>query len=196
MGSIFLDSIASDLVRGDYASLDALFTSEALDPPVLIWEPDPAQLPVDPLPDLLAYWYDLPRIGDLPAAGALDPLAMKGALGHLMLLDVISDGQDFRYRVYGTKIAERSGFDMTGRLTSEINTSGYISRFFLAVYRAAMARRQAIYTRHNPPSEISARTWDRLVLPLVDDGGRISRILVGNVAGRWRSSLAVSDALR
>lgn len=192
-GRTFLDDIAAKLIIDDHNRLNRLFAEEALDPPILIWNAMSSQLPVPPLPFLLTYWSQLPRTRDIPLASAIDPHSMKSALGHVMLLDVLGRGEDFRYRVYGTNIAERSGFDMTGKRTSEIQTSGYVSKFFLAVYRAVAARRQYVYTQHNPPTEVSAETWDRLILPLADENGEVSRILVGNVAGPWRSTLVLPN---
>lgn len=187
--SVHPDDMAQEVAANGRRSVDRLFAGEVLDPPVVIWQPMASDLPVKPLPFLLDYWHDLPRVEDLPLANAVDALSLGPALGDVMLLDVIDQGQDFRYRVYGSKIAEGANFDMTGRLTSEIQTSRYVSIFFLAIYRAAMIRREPVYTRHNPPVEVSAKTWDRLILPLAGKSGPVERILVGNVAGRWRSTL-------
>lgn len=183
---MFLDPLATAVAGGDQLDLNRLFAAEGLEPPLIGWSPATGELPVAPLRFLNDYWRDLPKTCGLPQARAVDPLAMKPALGHIMLLDVLDGGADFRYRVYGSRIAQHSGFDMTGKRTSEIDTSKYVPVFFLCMYRAAMIRREAVYTRHNPPARVSVRTWDRLLLPLAGDDGSVRRVLAGNVAGDWR----------
>lgn len=180
------DHLAEAVARGDRRQLDELFAAEGLETPVIAWSPATVSLPDAALRFLNDYWRGLRNGDGLPLASAVQPPDMKPALGVIMLLDVLNGGEDFRYRVYGTRIAQYSGFDMTGRRTSEIRTSDYVSTFFLSLYRAAMIRREAVHTRHNPSAEVSARTWDRLILPLAGPDGEVGRLLVGNVAGAWR----------
>ena len=61
-----------------------------------------------------------------------------------MILDVLEDGWDYRYRCYGRKTAQVAEFDMTGKRTSEITTASYIPIFSIAGYRAAISRREAL----------------------------------------------------
>ncbi|PJK30947.1 hypothetical protein CVT23_03530 [Minwuia thermotolerans] len=188
--AMFEDALATAVAGGDQLGLNRLFADEGLEPPLITWSPATNELPAAPLRFLNDYWRGLPKTGGLPQARAVDPLAMKPALGYIMLLDVLDGGADFRYRVYGSRIAQHSGFDMTGKKTSEIGSSNYVSVFFLCMYRAAMIRREAVYTRHNPAAHVSVRTWDRLLLPLAGDEGLVQRILAGNVAGDWRPVFA------
>src|SRR3546814_18454171 len=74
-------------------------------------------------------------------------MQMRPALGHIMLLDVLDGGADYRYRVYGSEIAQRAGFDMTGKCTSELPTGSLASLFFIAVYQAVLLRPQPVYPR-------------------------------------------------
>lgn len=185
---MYEDALAAAVARGDETGLVKLFAAEDLEPPLICWSPSSSFLDIAPLRFLNDYWQRLPRADDgLPLAGAVEAMEMKPALGFIMLLDVLNEGEDFRYRVYGSRIAQQSGFDMTGRRTSEIGSSNYVSTYFLCMYRAAMIRREAVYTRHNPPPHVSVKTWDRLALPLVSPEGQIVRLLVGNVPGEWRS---------
>lgn len=64
---------------------------------------------------LHAYW-DGKRAGQgYPGREAIDPLELRFMLGNLILLDIEPEPLRFRYRLFGTEIARRQGFDMTGK---------------------------------------------------------------------------------
>ena len=46
----------------------------------------------------------------------IDVLELRQAIGNIMMLDVLEDGFDARYRVYGTGVVEYVGHDWTGGL--------------------------------------------------------------------------------
>mgnify|MGYP001162381607 CR=1 FL=1 len=149
-----------------------------------VWCPGIDALEEEVLRILQAYWADLPAGCRVPRAAAVNPARMKPALGYVMLLDVLEGGRDFRYRVYGSAIAARSGFDATGRTVTELPVAP-LTEYFLAGYRACLRRVAPLFTRHAPPVLLHVVGWDRLILPLEDDGGAIARLLVGNVPRRW-----------
>jgi hypothetical protein len=180
-----LDEMARALAAGDAEPLDRYLMGQKMEKPLYIWDPTPADLPEPRLVTLLGYWSGLRGSGGFPPLDAVDPTRLGDALGYAMLLEALPDG-DFRYRLYGSRIAERAGFDMTGKRTSEF-PSGAGTRVLLAVvYRAAAARRMPIFTRHTPPPLINVARWSRLVLPMRGAEGRID-FLVGNVPGDRRT---------
>ena len=71
------------------------------------------------------------------------------------LVDVVDRGADFRSRLFGSKIALVSGFDVTGRLVSQHPASPYIVAFTLAAYRAVLQRGEPMATVHSPPPAVS-----------------------------------------
>ena len=147
--------------------------------PEIVWSPGTDRLIAAPLRFLMRYWSDLAGANGLPSGRLVDPLAMRPALGHVCLLDVVGDGEDFRYRVYGTVVAELSGFDMTGKLISVFPATAFIVEFYVAAYAAVTQRREPLLTIHRPPATQHTSAWHRLVLPLVDDKGAVNRILLG-----------------
>ncbi len=181
-----VSAIAEGLIADDLAALRDYFDSLNTATPEIVWSPAPADLDEEVLRILLTYWTALPRGQSLPLSSAVDPMNMKAALGYIMLLDVMDDGWDFRYRVYGSSIARRSGFDATGKLVSALPIAP-MAPFFIATYRACLARMVPMFARHVPPREIQVVSWGRLILPLEDGAGRIDRLLVGNVPGSWRA---------
>ena len=109
----------------------------------------------------------------------IKPEELRSVLGYLMLLDVV--GQDeFRYALYGSRIAQDSGFDLTGKTIWQIPASRGIQLFVTASYLAAMKLRRPIYTVHQRSPSITVDDWHRLILPLGLEGV-IKRFLVCNV---------------
>lgn len=177
------------LASGDFSSIGSQFRLANFDPPFLAWDPKPEDLSLELLRVIYEYWAAMPRctrgrFAGLPLASELDPLEVHRALGYLMLLDVLEGGEDFRYRVYGSKIADVVGFDSTGLLVSETKPHPITRLLFQAVYRAVMKVGKPIFTKHEPAMNIAVVTWYRLVLPMVDEDGEISQILVGNIPQR------------
>lgn len=161
---------------------------------MLVWRPEIPQLAQEQLQFLLRYWQGLIGEDDTVAASRIDPLDMWPALGFVMLLDVVDGGRDFRFRVYGSAIAQSADFDVTGKLMSETPLQGVVMDFFYAVYRAVMIRPEPLYTEHEPPAEIGVKRWHRLMLPLAGEDQRVCRVLVGNVPGEWRKPRKDGDA--
>ncbi|MEM1400169.1 MAG: hypothetical protein AAGF58_09825 [Pseudomonadota bacterium] len=138
------------------------------------------------LRSLFEYWVTLPKTDGVADTTKVDPHLIEPALGYVMLVDVEdSDGRemDFRYSLYGSKIARTSGFDLTGKCVSELEATINVLRYFYAVYYAACEIRQPIYTTHTAPVNSAVDTWHRLVLPL-GEKGQVRRLLVGNIPVR------------
>ncbi|WP_420345684.1 PAS domain-containing protein [Pelagibius sp.] len=147
-------------------------------------DPGEDDLPTEMLRQVLRYWRSLPRVGGIPDRIKVEPEDLRPALGYLMLIDVLTGPGigpgDFRYALYGTKIAEVSGFDMTGKSVWEVATTGAIQRFFAACYEAAVTLRKPLLTVHQAPPSITVSHWHRLILPLGCEG-EVRRFLVCNV---------------
>ncbi len=155
---------------------------------IVLWEPEAMDLPLPILRFLLDWWRArrVPGGGLPPANVSIDPLELRPALGHIMTMDVLPGAHDFRYRLFGTVVAERSGFDLTGKLVSEVPAPPDAVIWFRATYAAAALERAPLYTEHTPWSSRSVTRWYRLILPLAGADGAVRRFLVGNVPGEMR----------
>ncbi|MCH2395081.1 PAS domain-containing protein [Oceanibaculum sp.] len=151
----------------------------------IAWVPGSASVSDEKLAFLLDYWRGLGegQKDGVPLAAQVDGIDLVPALGNIMLLDVEREGFDARYRLYGTKVASKAGRDWTGWLVSEMNrvTRTPAALLYRAGYLAVYRRMMPLFTEHNSPPWTSAEAWRRLILPLADDQGRCTRLLVGNV---------------
>lgn len=172
---------SGQIAAGELGDIRAVFAARTGQPPTLIWSPAAERVTAPQLRFLLDHWSTLADGGTPPNYRQIDPSAMRPALGYVMLLDAVDGGRDFRYRLYGSLIARASDLDMTGRLLSDHPASSYVTEFGLAVYRAALQRPRPIYTERTPAAAERTTRWQRLALPLVDDAGRVTRLLAGTV---------------
>ena len=167
------------LVQGaDPEKLNAALNFEIKDIRLRI-DPKEDDLPLEELRLVLRYWQALPKTAGVADLLRIDPHALRRALGYVMLIDVGPGDSEFRYALYGSKIAAVSGFDMTGKTVWQVATTSAIQTFFAACYRVACNQRCTLYTVHKAPPQITASHWHRLILPL-GQGGEVKRFLVCN----------------
>lgn len=181
-----IETFTRAVLADDAAAIVPHFVAHKIQPPSFRWNPQIGMLFEAPLKVLFRWWRAKRPTHGLPSIDAVDPVALKEALGYLMILDVLEDGWDYRYRLYGSEIAQHAKRDYTGQKTSDLKVVSPIPTFYIACYRAVLVRPEPLMTRNQPPSEVSTTTWTRLVLPMAGADGKIARFLVGNVPGTWR----------
>ncbi|MCR9220276.1 MAG: PAS domain-containing protein [Alphaproteobacteria bacterium] len=162
--------------------LQALFQAEGSPPPEVVPAPT-AEVFDDPrLQFHLAYWRALGgAVGAPPPAGALPSLDLSAGLGHVNLIERVG-ADDFLYRVYGVRVSEAAGQDLTGVILSAAKMPEAQRALFAGSYRLAAATAAPVLTVHAAPAWARVQTWRRLVTPLADDDGVCRRFLVGLVA--------------
>ncbi len=148
----------------------------------LRWSPEKDEAQTPELQFLLDHWQRLRDGAALAPAEKITPFDMRPALGHVALVDVLEEGRNGRFRLFGSKIAQRAGIDMTGQLIGDLDGGSYLARFACALHRAVFVRRLPIYAAHQPPSNVSATAWHWLILPLGENGSKaVVRTLIGMV---------------
>ena len=173
------DKLGAYLIEGGGEDLSAVLDLDVKNTR-LVLDPSLRDLPFEELKSVLRYWRDLPRSGGIPEVLKVDPDRLIAALGYIMLVDLGEAEDDFRYALYGSKIAEVSGFDMTGKSIWDIPTTSDVQVFLAACYMAARRLKRPLYSVHKAPPLITVSHWHRLILPLGKDG-EIRRFLVCNV---------------
>jgi hypothetical protein len=129
---------------------------------------------------LYAYWEEKRGTRAFPARADIDPLDFVYLLGNIILVDVFHDPLRFHIRLYGSNLAARVNFDMTGRDLDDHPSPDF---------RARVARdwRQTVESRQISHKMIDEWLDDRRVryeslrLPLSTDGHVIDMLLVAVV---------------
>ncbi len=126
------------------------------------------------------YWLARSRDGRLPARGDIEPLDLRSIMGALTILDVIDGGDRprFKYRLWGTRVLELFGEELTGKFADELgfDKEGRIQAALEDVWRTAEPH---YWQRPLPPDrQLDYVSYRRLALPLGDDGVTVDRILL------------------
>ena len=169
------------LLENQTQEIREVFQADGARGPSIKWRPTVDDLRPKPMKFALDHWDRAVATLGVPTTRLVDPVQLAPALGYLLLVDAVDGGRDFAYRLFGTVIGAVSGFDMTRKKLSDHPASAYIREFSLALYRAAILRREPVWSHYGPAMAVSTSAWDRIVLPLVDDGGRVCRFLVATV---------------
>ena len=134
---------------------------------------------------LLDYWDSKRRDGRLPRRADIDPLEIPSLLPHIMLIDRLAEPERFRYRLVGTAIVEiRQGLtpvDPTGRFVDEVPHRMSVDWLIDGMRRAARNRHPIRDHGTYRPEHDKTGSYERLSLPLADDGETVNMLLLGFV---------------
>jgi len=143
-------------------------------------EPDlPLASPL--LKRLYADWTARRRDRSIPARRDFDPLDLKYVLGKLLLVDVPYRPLQFRFRLVGTELVDRAGFDLTGKT---------LDAYPNPEFRASMRQRYtAVVESRRPLRSVQTdlvidgrlRRYEALLLPLASDGETVDMLMIGVV---------------
>ena len=141
---------------------------------------DPATLP-PVLCDLFTYWNRIRGDRAMPARRDLDPLDIPALLPWVLLTDVRRDPLDFRYRLIGTAVAERSRRDYTGRHFSELPHTRPDSIVWQVRAAVVETRRPqwALAPYTGTTQGLNVKSVSGIYLPLSADGETVDMILSG-----------------
>lgn len=126
----------------------------------------------------LAYWYVMGRHrpGDLPRRSDLDPIEMKDWLANIELLDVINQGETFRYRIAGGAIEAIFNSRMQGKLLEDV-FQGAVLDFKMLMFRRCIEHGTIILSNDNLERKgRSLIKYERLLIPLSQDGKKFDMI--------------------
>lgn len=140
------------------------------------------------LRQLLTYWYDKRGGRTLPALGDIDPTDIPTVLGQIWLCDRLADSGRFRYRLAGEKINAFWGHSIAGKHLDEIVPPG---RLESATKKLRMACELPAIIHESVCLSLTqeiARTGERMILPLSEDGVSVN-VLLGTAHGNWDRDL-------
>lgn len=140
---------------------------------------DVAEWP-EALKPMHAAWDRLRQGRPLPRREDFDPMALPRHLPNLLLVDIAPDGDDFTYRVVGTRVTDYMEFDRTGQSASE----AYADDPGFGNVLKTLAKR--LQETGKPFAVTAALYWvdrdhitlDAGIYPLTDDAGAVTMALV------------------
>ena len=116
---------------------------------------------------LVQRWHDHKPVDDtLPPVTAFAADDIDWCWDNVMLLQQMPD-DDLRYIHYGDAIADAAGFNLKGKCVSHFRSP--VGHFFREKYSLCLANRSPLYTIHRADLAPTVQSWERLMLPLVDD---------------------------
>jgi hypothetical protein len=124
------------------------------------------------------FWLDkkLRAGGRLPGRSSIKPEELKAWLGWINLMEVVDGGRDYVFRLYGSHVAREFGRDLTGRSVTELPPEHV--PIVTAPFQRVIRDRLPCATRHLIQLEGRSFVWERLVLPLAEDGGTVDILLI------------------
>jgi hypothetical protein len=145
------------------------------------WEIEPDQISQDQRA-CLAYWESLPKQPphDIPHQGAFQLFGLPPAsLPTTHIVDIIDDGQDYKYRFWGSGFRDYLGYDGTGISTADLKPDE-IAIPVREAYRLVMekARPVAMISEFQRGTTAPIRGFQTFIrLPLANDDGVVSQIV-------------------
>lgn len=124
----------------------------------------------------------------MPARSDIVASELREHLSWIVMLDVLNGGEDFRYRLVGTLVAQYFMADGTGRTVRECfrpETPAEMREAVLSAFRF-VAREKRILSRSLRAGFVGPRAeaCDLIMLPLSDDGRTVNVILEAFVFNR------------
>ena len=136
------------------------------------------------------YWSKKCGARAMPARQDISPAQLKAQLPHILLIDVVEGGADFRYRLIGTYLRQFFPVDPVGRLMSEV-----IAPFGASSVQATLEAYRGVMRKRAPVRISGSGAWyaqspkyfDAILAPLSDDGEAVNMIF-GAFLFEWDST--------
>lgn len=171
----------NDIVSIELKDIALAFGRDGLSCPDISWTPNVEDCTTPQTRFLLQHWLKLVTETSLPMAQAIDPIDFVPALGFVHLVEPLSCGEEFIYRIFGTSVSGISGGDFSGRRLTEMQASDYVIDFGIASCGAVCESKKPLLTRRRPAKATATAYWERLLLPFVGRSNLVERLLIGIV---------------
>lgn len=156
-------------------------------------EINPVALENETLAFLLRYWNEKRGARAMPSRADIRASDLKEHLGWVMIVEVLPDMSDFRYRLMGTLVTQYFLKDSTGKTVAEIydKQNPPAGKGVAAIFRKC-ARDKAVVRSYGDADWIGEgfEKFECICLPLSDDGERVNMILHAFVFDRSSVLLA------
>ncbi len=135
--------------------------------------------------DLFAYWDGLRGKRKAPTLKEFDLLKIPSRiLPNIIVFDYLADEDNFKYRFFGTELAQRMGQDLTG-LSPLDNKIPSLGQAILKEYRKYVKRGGPEYLTFGASNGLGADELHKVLrLPLSDNDETVSGIVVIFIASK------------
>ena len=125
------------------------------------------------------YWVEKRGERKMPSRVDIDPLDIIYIVGNVILVDVI-DGDPLRFhiRLHGTNLAERVGYELTGKMLDELPVDDFRA-LAQQSFSWVATKAQPLHSRRDRIIGGRFARYETVIMPLSDDGERVSRLLIG-----------------
>lgn len=133
------------------------------------------------LQQLYDYW-DGKRAGrPMPARADLDPLDIRFAIGDVILADVLEGTPpQFRIRLHGTNLSERTNFDLTGKMLDAMPVPEFRD-LSTRSFRKVVRTKAPLHALSERLLDGRMQRYEAIVLPLSSNGENVDRLMVGMI---------------
>ncbi len=139
---------------------------------------DPSSIQRPELRDLLLAWQSRRNDRGPPLKSRFAPVDVAEQLSNMLFVEVmLEDRPRFRYRDVGVELVRLYGENFTDRYIDEMPR--LFRTFAEPAYRAVFDRRDATHGSFRFVENWWIATYERLMLPLVDEQGAVVEIAVG-----------------
>ena len=130
--------------------------------------------------DLHMYWRSKRGQAFAPPWSAISPAEVRPWLNYLALVDVVGDGPRFRSRLFSTGLVRAYGMDITGRWMHECDLNFVLFDLIVQMARVVREKRpNTLRARFTKNTDGRYLDYERIALPLSDDGEHVHMILCG-----------------
>lgn len=128
---------------------------------------------------LLRYWEGKRGTRRMPARADIDPLEFPWMLGDVSLVEVhrTDGGLRYRFRLTGTHVNERLGYNVSGKWLDDVPAPDYRARL-VQVFGSVVARAAPVVERPRMLIDDFVHHYEILRLPLSDDGQQVDMLML------------------
>jgi hypothetical protein len=130
------------------------------------------------LAEAYSYWSRVRPGGLLPARRDINIAEFCPLVGAMHLVDASSaTAEDYRFRVYGSKAPTETAPDFGAQRLGDVKSEIY-RRSVIEDYRTVVLTGVPAYHQIAAKIDLDVHTYSRLILPLADDGRRVTMLIV------------------
>jgi hypothetical protein len=130
---------------------------------------------------LYDYWCERRSGRRFPARSDVDPVDLSFLLGNLILADVIpGDPLTFYIRLHGTNLSERSGYELTGKMLSDLPVNEFRT-LAIESFTTVATTGEPLHGHRDRVLDGRLRRYETVILPLSKDGERVDMLMIGMI---------------